>query len=271
MFQAENVIYFLNHIADGDVGSTMRGYTGAVMFLPVLLMLLIIPIMKKFRGMLKKSIPYMMCIFIVSIILPFSLVINSLIYINQVCDLALWAMIYFFFALLFANIISVYYTRFSYVNDDEYKNNIFIDGYKIEKVINIPKFKRINALFVLVHVITPLSTLVALLCLIASESNIYLYISIGLMLMGAYSYMLYFIWFRWYFKCHHCKNPIYSTRVEDGRRLYFYIMLRVFRYHRFTCMYCHAHYQLGDRDIITEKGLVIKSKHEADFIVEKKR
>ncbi len=250
----------------------MRGYSAIAFMSPFLISLFVIFYsMQKYRGNLLRIKPYVITAFIFGIIIPLAFITNSLIYINQLYNLIPAILLFSLFGMFLANMISGYYTRFSYISDDEYKKHTFIDGYKIEKVINIPKFKRINALFVLVHVITPLSTLVALLCLIASESNIYLYISIGLMLMGAYSYMLYFIWFRWYFKCHHCKNPIYSTRVEDGRRLYFYIMLRVFRYHRFTCMYCHAHYQLGDRDIITEKGLVIKSKHEADFIVEKKR
>jgi hypothetical protein len=269
MVNISDIISFINNIASDQ---EIRNYSGIVFLSPILLALFVIyKSMEINRGQLKKIKLYVFISFIFGVIMPFSLVVHSLIYINQLYNLPLFISGFLCLPMFLANVISGYYTRFSYLSDEEYTKHTFINGYHIDTMINIPKFKLVNTIFFLIHIITLITLISSLYLLITNQKELYLHILIGITSLGVYLFMLYFIWFRWYFKCPHCKNPIYSSRAENGRRLYFYIMLRILRYNRFTCMYCHAHYQLGERDIIAEKGLIIKSKHESDFIVAKEK
>jgi hypothetical protein len=88
-----------------------------------------------------------------------------------------------------------------------------------------------------------------------------------LAVLGGNSWLFFFAWFRWYFKCPHCKNTIYGLEVKGQKKYYWCVMMRILKYHRFTCMYCHGHFILGKYDKVKEKGWSIENMHEPDFTV----
>lgn len=267
----ENIIYFLNHIADQTVSSNRLGNNFLVMVgVPACIAIYIVLFpMKKARGNKAKLVFLISILYILCIVLPIAIVIHSLIFLGQFNFIFPAVMLFLFFGLVFTGAIEEYYPRFKYKTDEEYRAKTFIDGYHVKESIEGYKFLLLwNIIFFLAHLLY----LIGIVLLLGSLALHIPAWTAGIILgVAAFITLLFLVWFRWYFRCPYCKNTIYGLESRRRRNysklLYLSVMFRILKYHRFTCMYCHGHFILGKRDIIKEHGWKIENLHEPDFKV----
>ena len=234
---------------------------------------IILVLMRSSRGRKPALISLIIILYALCVVLPLAIVVHSLIYLKQYSSIFPAVLLYLLFGLAFTGAVEEYYPRFKYKTDEQYKAETFIDGWNIEENIKDGRvLLTINNIFFVVHVVYLVAILLLLLFLVLHLSTWIVGVTIG---VAAFFTLFFLIWFRWYFKCPYCKNTIYGLETRRmtsySKPLYISTMLRLLKYHRFTCMYCHGHFSLGIKDKIKEKGLVIENKHEPDFSVIKKR
>ena len=245
-----------------------------IIALPALIALIILFVLM-FRAQGKKNLLklYMAAVLILSVLLPFVAVTFSSIYLNLYSQIPLFFIMYLFFLLIYLICMREQYVKLRCADLNVYKKNTYLDGSSVdEKIVKKNRFSLSASILFCMHIS-------AILFLILSFLEHVYSLNIGalaniLLVLGL---LLFFAVIRYLIKCPNCNNTIYGFESKRGSNrffsyniaLYWSIMMRILRYSCFTCMYCHAHFMLGSKDKIKDKGLIITNKHEPNFTVTK--
>jgi len=270
----DQLLYFLNHIADQNVSSNARGNNFLIMLgVPTAIAIYIVLVaMRKARGNTSKLTALIVLSYIVCVLVPLLVIIHSLIYLRQIQSILPASLLFLFFGLGVGLLVEEYYPRFRYKTDEIYRREIFLNGHNIEeRIIDCKLLLYWNNIFFISNLFYLIGVFASLYEWFSHETA---WVGGVILIIGFLATLIFLVWLRWYFRCPYCHNTVYGleTRRMQYYAKYYYlsIMLRILRYHRFTCMYCHGHFILGERDIIKERGWTIENLHEPDFTVVKK-
>jgi hypothetical protein len=250
----DQIIYFFNHLVDQSVDKHTRGIQAFVFIgIPSLIGIFIISfIMKQIRGNKLALNLSIIALYLFSIALPLLLVIHSLIYLKQLHLLSLVILLFGIFALVYLIGIEEYYPRYSYKTDTDYlKFYPLPNGCNI--VMDFPCYLRLQILNIFYACCFILAIIGFSIYLYADKNSLLYYISVTIIGIGGYGWLVFLAFIRWYVRCPLCHRTVYGTKKANNKTYFICTIRRIFMYHRFTCMYCFAHIKVGDRDIIAEK------------------
>lgn len=273
----DQFIYFLNHLAEPAKNLSMhQRHINGIVFIasPLILgLLLIFGCMRWRRGNITQLKIIVSSLYIFCIILPFAVMSYSSWYLDLINQIPLFLLLYFVFAAFLTIGVEELYPRYCYKTDKEYKQKKFIDGYTIkQRIINAKKLLISNTIFFIAHLLMFFSVIIYFI-------ERYSHVNAGMfsnmvIFIGAFMFFGYFVIFRYFSRCPYCHQTLYGfegRRVKNYNKAYYFCtMLRILKYHRFTCMYCHGHFILGEHDIVKQRGWEIENLHEPDFTVVKK-
>lgn len=267
----ENVIYFLNHLADTSVNKNMRTIQAFVFLgIPGIFALYIVLVkMRKFRGN-KVALNFLvLTIYCVSIILPATLMVRSLIFLNNIKTIPSILFLFLLFGLLYTALIQEFYPRFSYKTDIDYLKAFPLpDGSGI--ITTYPYPQRLQVFNILYALAFSLMFFGFAIYIFSAKGSVLQYIGISTTLITGLYWLFFLAYLCRFILCPICHRNVYGN-VKANKKTYFICTIRrILMYHCFTCMYCFAHIKVGDRDIIKEKNLEIINMHQPDFTVRKK-
>ena len=268
----EPIIYFFNHLADTNVDGSTR-YLEAFVFiiLPVLFaFFLIYVVMKYFRGSKSIIIAWCVILYIFSALLPFLLVVHSLIYIHQENVLGYVILLFLLLAFVYTITLQEFYTKYLYKTDIDYLKAFPLPNGKniISNYLQPTQLLRLNITYALALIFLFGGFFIHVL---SNKNSLISYIGYWTAIVGGFYWLIFLVIIRRSTKCPVCHRTVYGLKTIGNRNLVLAPIRRILMYHCFTCMYCFAHIKVGSRDIIKEKNLEIINMHQPDFEVRKRK
>ena len=268
----DQIIYFLNHLADRNVSSNISYLQGLTFIgIPGVLALVIVLIgMKKVRGKKNKLNIYVALLYVASVFSPAALIVNSVIYLQQYGLIIPGVLVSVFFGLLYTLLIQDFYNRYNFKTDADYLKAFPLpDGRnKIAEYIFPRRLKVFNILYVITLCVVICGCSLFIFTDKTSDLNNFGYI---LAAIGIIYWLFFLVFIRQFLVCPVCHRNIYGFVKANNKAYFLGTIRRILMYHCFTCMYCFAHIKVGSRDIIKEKNLEIINMHQPDFTVRKRK
>ena len=268
----EQIIYFFNHLVDTNVDGSTR-YLQAFVFiiLPGLLaFFLIYVVMKYFRGSKVILITCCVILYVFSALLPFLLMVHSLIYIHQENLLGYVILFLCMLILVYTIMLQEYYPKYLYKTDADYLKAFPLpDGKTIVSNYSKPtQLLKLNLTYAFALIFLFGGFFIHVL---SQKNSIISYIGYWMAVGSGFYWWIFLVIIRRFTKCPVCHRTVYGLKKIGNKNLVLAPIRRILMYHCFTCMYCFAHIKVGKRDIIKEKNLEIINMHQPDFTVRKRK